>query len=182
MENDNSVEIEPTIKNGLVTELAVNRVKLPLHLAIPSKDLSDLIDAITNAAKYVDFGHLASQASESPEDATVAAWEPNDLEAFVVDDLKEEQIEALLVMTDGQERKHKPFLTALGKRLKKEVGSMKAGGLLSGISVKAKTKLHEPPHVIEEKIENGAWHRHYKLRRSEYAAPILQAAKKRGIA
>ncbi len=182
MENTDDVEIVPTVRNGIVVELSVDGVKQPLKSGITVQSLQDLIGNVTMAAHYIDFRRTAEPAARMGANSSLNPWAPDELQSFIENELKDDQIETLLVMSDGEERRHDKFLAAVGKKLGKEVGSMKAGGMLSGISVKSKVKLHEPPHTIEERIVNGKWHRFYRLTKPEYANPIVKAAKGRDLA
>ncbi|NVM29734.1 MAG: hypothetical protein HWN65_12900 [Candidatus Helarchaeota archaeon] len=171
------ISIQPRILGNSITDIEVEGSKLPLRETVSIDNLSAVVESVRSFNKFIDLEWILKKLREIEEEQ-LSTWEARALHFFVEKELLENQAKAMEFLAKSGEVVREVYLDAMGPYLrKKDMASL--GGLLAGITLRAKSRGHESPFIIEWKIVGNDYQCFYRLRRDTYAEPILKAAKAR---
>ncbi|NVM28269.1 MAG: hypothetical protein HWN65_05465 [Candidatus Helarchaeota archaeon] len=176
-EEEIEISITPKIMGSSITEIEVQGLKLPLREKVSIDNLSAVVSSVRSFNKFIDLKLILKKLAEVKL-KQLSPWEARDLHFFVLKELLETQAKAMEILAKSGEVVREKYLDEMGPYLrKKDMASL--GGLLAGITLRAKSRGHESPFVIEWKIVKNDYECFYRLRRETYAEPILTAAEER---
>lgn len=178
MSNKGEMYIRPVIQGNQVVSIEIQNMSLPLREPIPIAKLAELVEVIERFGKYVDIEKLSERLPKE----SLKKWATQDLHEFVLTEIRDDQAVALKVLTEVTEISRKEFVQRMAKLLGKEkFRGWDLGGILAGITMKAKSWGYESPYKSEWRPAGKEWECFYSIARNEYRDVIVSALKERGI-
>jgi hypothetical protein len=174
----NKVEmyIRPVIHGNQVVSIEIHDISLPLREPIPVAKLAELVEVIERFAKYIDIEKL----SEVLPKESLKKWVPQDLRKFILTDIRDDQAIALKVLVETTEISREEFIQKMAKLLGEQgFRGWDLGGILAGITMKAKNWGYESPYKSEWRSVGKEWKCFYSIARDEYKDIIASALKER---
>lgn len=172
------VSVKPVIQDGEIISVEVENVSLPLRGHLSLDELPQLVDVVERFFRYVDVEKLSESLIE--EEESLKEWKDEDLRDFVLTQLRDSQAVALGVLTESDEVTREQFVAKMKKLLADNTfRGWSLGGLLAGITMKAKSWGYESPYEREWRTVGNEWKCFYRLTKDRYRSIISAALKER---
>jgi len=158
--------------------MEVGNLTLPLKTEVPLDKLQELVEAVTTFLQYVDIEKLGKAIEEEEEELPI--WDKDELREFAIKNLRDSQAIALDILINTKEITREDFVSAMKTRLSDpKFRGWSLGGLLAGITMKAKSWGYESLYDSEWRTEGNESKFYYWIIRTEYIPVIRDALKER---